>query len=496
MTSLPDLKHLKRLYYLATNKFLLMATTMTLAAAVLLLQAAQRIAPIDELLSQLRDLRPINLLLAAILPTAMVSIYLIRHPRNVYLVDYACLKTSYTYRAPKAAFLEHARISPFFGESTTKFIARVIERSGMGEETWAPPAINYVEPNCSLDEGRSEAELVVFSTIDDLLAKTCIGLDAIDVLITNCSLFCPVQSIADRIVNRYALRGNICVINLSRMGCSAGVTMVGLARNILQIIPSGSHVLVVSTETLGPNYYKGNVRSMQLGNILFRVGGSAMLLSTCKLKARFKLAHVERTLVGADDAAYRCVYQEDDPEGNIGLTLSKDLMAIAGDTLKVNMTAIGPLVLPTSELIKYFLFSTTRKVLHRRKIRPYIPDFRMAFEHFCIHVGGPAVIDSVQLGLSLSDEHVEPSRMTLHRFGNQSSASVWYQLAYIEAKGRMREGDRVWMIGFGAGYKCNTAVWVCIQPSSPNVNGPWASCIHRYQVDVSKEGFFFFRKGG
>uniref|UniRef100_A0ACD5ZTV8 Uncharacterized protein n=1 Tax=Avena sativa TaxID=4498 RepID=A0ACD5ZTV8_AVESA len=226
---------------------------------------------------------------------------------------------------------------------------------------------------------------------------------------------------------------------------------------------------------------------MHLANILFRMGGSAMLLSTCRLKARFKLAHVERTLVGTDDDAYRCVYQEEDRDGNRGLSLSKDLMAIARDTLKANITAIAPFVLPTSELIKYLLFSAARKVLHGSKIRPYVPDFSMAFEHFCIHVGGPAVINSVQLGLGLSDEHVEPSRMTLHRFGNQSSASVWYELAYIEAKSRMRKGDRVWMIGFGAGYKCNTAVWVCTRPSL-NTDGPWASCIHRYPLNVSKEG--------
>jgi 3-ketoacyl-CoA synthase len=357
----------------------------------------------------------------------------------------------------------------------------------MGEETCVPPAFHYIEPYCSLDDARTEAELVVFSTIDDLLTKTCISVDAIDVLITNCSVFCPEPSIADKIVNRYMLQSNIRVINLSGMGCSAGVTAVGLARNILQVVPSGSHVLVVSTETLGPNCYTGNRRSMHLANILFRMGGSAMLLSTCKHQSRFKLTHVERTLVGADDGAYRCVYQEEDSKGNRGLTLSKDLMAIAGDALKANITAIGPLVLPTSELIKYFCFFVARKVLQGRKIRPYIPDFRMAFEHFCIHVGGPAVINSVQIGLSLSDEHVEPSRMTLHRFGNQSSASVWYELAYIEAKGRMRKGDRVWMIGFGAGYKCNTAVWVCTRPSL-DVNGPWASCIHRYPVNVSKGG--------
>ena len=73
------------------------------------------------------------------------------------------------------------------------------------------------------------------------------------------------------------------------MGCCAGVTALGLARNILQVLPWGSDVLVVSTETLGPHDYKGNTHSMQLGNILFPMGESATLLSTCKHMARFKL---------------------------------------------------------------------------------------------------------------------------------------------------------------------------------------------------------------
>jgi 3-ketoacyl-CoA synthase len=73
--------------------------------------------------------------------------------------------------------------------------------------------------------------------------------------------------------------------------------------------------------------------------------------------------------------------------------------------------------------------------------------------------------------------------MALHRFGNTSSSSVWYELAYIEAKGRMRKGDRVWMIGFGSGFKCNSAAWECIKPA-PNADGPWATSIHRYPVDI------------
>ena len=116
-------------------------------------------------------------------------------------------------------------------------------------------------------------------------------------------------------------------------------------------------------------------------------------------------------------------------------------------------------------------------------MRLYRPDFRTAFEHFCIHAGGRGVIDEVQRGLGLSDENVEASRMTLHRFGNTSSSSVLYELAYIEAKGCMRKGDRVWMISFGSGFNCSSVKWECLKAAIDS-DGPWADCIHRYPVQL------------
>jgi 3-ketoacyl-CoA synthase len=206
-------------------------------------------------------------------------------------------------------------------------------------------------------------------------------------------------------------------MNLSGMGCSAGLISVGLARSLLQVAPRGSHALVVSTETITPNYYVGNERAMLLPNCLFRIGGAAALLSTSPVNARFRLKHVVRTNTGAgNDSAYRCVFQEEDDEGNVGINLSKDLMVIAGKSLEANITRIGPLVLPLREQLLFALSLVARKVF-RARTKPYIPNFSKAFKHFCIHAGGRAVIDELQKSLSLSDEQVEASRMTLHRFG-------------------------------------------------------------------------------
>lgn len=59
-------------------------------------------------------------------------------------------------------------------------------------------------------------------------------------------------------------------------------------------------------------------------------------------------------------------------------------------------------------------------IVHR-----YIPDFKKAFQHFCIHAGGRAIIDGLEQNLKLEAHHVEPSRATLYRYGNTSSSSVW-----------------------------------------------------------------------
>ncbi|KAJ0093317.1 hypothetical protein Patl1_25264 [Pistacia atlantica] len=101
------------------------------------------------------------------------------------------------------------------------------------------------------------------------------------------------------------------------------------------------------------------------------------------------------------------------------------------------------------------------------KIKSYISHFKLAFEHFCIHVGGKAVLDELEKHLELSEWHMESSRMTLYRFGNTSSSSLWYELAYSEAMGRMKKGDQTWQIAFVLGFKCNSAMWKALKTIKP-----------------------------
>lgn len=479
-----NLKYVKLGYhYLITHLLTLCLVPLT---AVIIAEASQ-MNPDD--LRQLWLHLQYNLVSVIVCAVFLVfgsTVYIMTRPRSVYLVDYSCYRPPSHLQVKFHQFMEHSTLTGDFDESSLEFQRKILERSGLGEETYVPEAMHYIPPRPSMAAAREEAEQVMFGALDNLFANTNVKPKDIGILVVNCSLFNPTPSLSAMIVNKYKLRGNIRSFNLGGMGCSAGVIAIDLAKDMLQV-HRNTYAVVVSTENITQNWYFGNKKSMLIPNCLFRVGGAAALLSNKsgdRWRAKYKLVHVVRTHRGADDKAFRCVHQEQDDNGKTGVSLSKDLMAIAGGALKTNITTLGPLVLPISEQLLFFLTLVAKKFFSAN-IKPYIPDFKLAFNHFCIHAGGRAVIDELEKNLQLLPIHVEASRMTLHRFGNTSSSSIWYELAYTEAKGRMRKGNRVWQIAFGSGFKCNSAVWEALRNVKPSSNSPWEDCIHRYPVQIA-----------
>ncbi len=93
---------------------------------------------------------------------------------------------------------------------------------------------------------------------------------------------------------------------------------------------------------------------MLISNTLFRMGGAAILLSNKwgdRWNAKYKLECTVRVHKAAIDRAYYAVYQKEDANGKKGVALSKELMDVAGDALKSNLTILGPMVLPWSEQV-------------------------------------------------------------------------------------------------------------------------------------------------
>ncbi|KAL2895223.1 3-ketoacyl-CoA synthase 2 [Bienertia sinuspersici] len=438
----------------------------------------------------LKQLNFFYLLLLLAISLILTTFHFMTRPVNVYLVDFACCKPDPSCKTTKMTCMERIVQYGTFTKENVDFQKKIFERSGVGDETYLPRSVIRVPPNPTIGEARKEVEELMFKCVDEVIAKTGILTKEIGLLVVNCSVFNPLPSLSAMIVNRYKLRGNVVTYNLGGMGCSAGLISIDLAKDLLKV-HLNSYALVVSMESITQNWYCGNNRSMLIPNCLFRMGGAAILLSNkCNDRGRskYQLSHIVRTHKGADDKSYKCAYQHEDETGYRGVALSKDLMAVAGEALKTNITTLGPLVLPFSEQLLFLATLVGKKVLRLHKIKPYIPDFKLAFEHFCIHAGGRAVLDELEKNLDLSPYHMEPSRMTLYRFGNTSSSSLWYELAYLEAKGRIQKNDRIWQIGFGSGFKCNSTVWRALRSidGTKEPKNAWNDEIRSFPVQVPR----------
>ncbi|XP_024390354.1 3-ketoacyl-CoA synthase 11 [Physcomitrium patens] len=412
------------------------------------------------------------------------TLYFLYHPRRVYMLDFACHKPHEKNAISKQGLLNYAGSSGLLSDKSLDFMRKILERSGLGDSTYVPAAITSTPADRSMVAAREEAATNMFCSLDELFAKTGVNSKDVKILVVNSSVFCPTPSLSAMVVNRYKMRSDIKSINVSGMGCSAGLIAIDLAKDLLHGCYRNSYAIVCSQEILCRNSYCGNDRAKLVSNCLFRMGGAAVLLSNRsrdRWRAKYELMHTVRTHTGPNDKCYQCVVEEEDEEGRIGVTLSKDLMSVAGEALKINISTLGPLVLPWMEQLQFIISMVGRKVF-KTNTKPYIPDFKTAFEHFCIHAGGRAVLDEVEKNLHLTEWHMEPSRMTLYRFGNTSSSSLWYELAYCEAKGRVKKGDRIWQIAFGSGFKCNSAVWRALRTIAPPALNPWDGIIDQYPV--------------
>lgn len=405
-----------------------------------------------------------------------------RRRHACYILDYECFKPSDDRKVNTDLCFETVRRNKNLGLDEYKFLLKLMVSSGIGEETYAPR--NFTDrraQSSTLSDAISEMDEFFYNTLDNLFSKSGISPAEIDLLVVNVATFSTVPSLSARIVNHYKMRENIKVFNLSGMGCSGSLTSLSLVQNVFQA-RENLLAVVVSSEAIAPNWYQGTDKSMMFPSVLFRSGGCAILLTnnpSLVKRAKLKLKYLIRTHLGANDVAYECITRKEDEGGYQGISLNKNLLKIAADSIITNFTELAPKIMPVTELLRYVFTSYLQGKA--------IIDFKTCIEHFIIHTGGKKLIDDLGTNLGLSEYDLEPSRMALHRFGNTSAASIWYVLSYMEAKKRLKKGDAVLMINPGAGFKCNS----CVLEVARDLEDVtvWKDCIDRYPLETTANPF-------
>ncbi|KAG9154480.1 hypothetical protein Leryth_020512 [Lithospermum erythrorhizon] len=199
--------------------------------------------------------------------------------------------------------------------------------------------------------------------------------------------------------------------------------------------------------------YKGKDRSMMILNCLFCMGSAAILISNkkelIKNSAKYELLYSVRTQRAFDDTGYYSDHCEEDSEGLTGVTLKKDVLQVAGETLRCNISILGAKMLPIREKILHGVSLFHRKFIDK-STDIYMPNFKTVIQHFCLPTSGKA------LTLKLKKELKKGMWCGNLAWELELDQSVIYSL--------------VW--------KCNK----CIDCGSVASGGPWDDTIHQYPV--------------
>ena len=366
-------------------------------------------------------------------------------------------------------------------KTNTKKQKQVLERSGLSPlGTYLPAAIHPAhakEPKIDMATAMLEAEAVMGGAVSDLLAKTGLKPDDVDILVTNCSIFCPTPSLASMLINKFKFRQDVQAYNLGGMGCSIGVVAVGLVRDLLQAHPR-ANLVFVPAEVTTYCFYPGRQKDLMVANAIFRMGGAASYFTNkphMRHAAKYALEHSVRVHTGQADAAFRCINWGPDADGINGVYLGKDVPQQAGKMLEAVIKAVTPKIMTWSQWLQAASVVFQRKTLGWKSVPYFVPDYTSCCDHFALHAGGYAVLKGIMAGMNLPVSAVMPSFAALRDYGNTSSSTTWYTMAYLESQALVKRGHRVMQVGAGGGMKGGVNVYRALRDLS-DVHPAWRHC--------------------
>ncbi len=228
-------------------------------------------------------------------------------------------------------------------------------------------------------------------------------------------------SLDAQLIERLGLPSQARRIPITELGCSAGVGAVGLAAE--RLTASVGSVLILSVEISSPGIQIAEPSTTDMvANLLFGDAAAATVLSTEKPGTGPQVLASQSTLWldSLDHLGMRLT------DSGLRLVLSPRLPRLVRDRLRPTVTQ----------------FLAAQGVA--------LDDVRF----WVIHPGGPKILEAVAESLELSDRTTQPTWDVWERYGNLSSATVFFILRRLQEAAPPAPGDLGMMIALGPGITC------------------------------------------
>lgn len=257
--------------------------------------------------------------------------------------------------------------------------------------------------------------------VSDTIADSGIDVSAVHTVISASCTGYMMPSLDARLVARLGFSPNVRRIPITELGCSAGVGAVGMASEALRGSPGGILVLSVELSSPGVQVAEPSTTDM-VANLLFGDAAAGALLST------------ERPGSGPEILASQSMLWFD-----------------SLDQLGMRLTDTG----------FRLVLSPRLPVLVRNRLRTSVTAFLAAHgvsledvRFWVIHPGGPRILEAVTDSLQLSDRDTQPTWDVWERYGNLSSATVFFILRRLREIAPPAPGHLGMMIALGPGITC------------------------------------------
>jgi len=269
----------------------------------------------------------------------------------------------------------------------------------------APALATAAGKSALKDAGLSPVE------VDGLVISTCTG------------YLCP--GLTSYVVERLGLRANVLAFDLVGQGCAAALPNWRLADALLGA-GSVQHVLSICVEVSSAAMYLDNDPGVLISACLFGDGAGAAVLSGNPHPQRRSIEW--KSFASLVNPAERNALMFETRNGLLRNVLTRPVPRLAAEHAEqVLQSALDTAGLKPADISAWIM-----------------------------HAGGRDVLEALQRRLNLSADDLRYSADMLYRYGNMSSAFVYFVLQAALHDGA--EPGWWWMSAFGAGFSCHGAL--------------------------------------